>query len=1718
MGKRLKKISVVLLALVFVLSQFITVFCSSGAELGLNSAGPDEQTVKLVEEKYGRDLKSVRTNLLTRSNTRTSEERISERQQVQGLEGDAANDGKTEKDGIVPGQIIVKYKEGISSTEKSALSSKVSAVSSKSIPKLGLTKLQLSKSMDVKSAINKLKDDPGVEYVEPVYVRKAFGLRSVESESVVDSVYSSDPFYTNGWQWGLEALNMEDMWGATSVEERSQVTIAVIDTGVDTEHPELAGSIIDGYDFVNNDSDADDDNGHGTHVAGIAAAAHDSVGIAGVAGGAAIMPVKVLDENGGGSTVGIINGILYAVNNGADVINLSLGSYYPSRAEEEAIAYALDRRVTVIAAAGNDDGDDVNYPAAYDGVIAVGAVDWDSTSNDYNVADFSNVGQPAERQVDIFAPGVDILSSIPQELDNPGNRMFTGMGDENEDGYFLANGTSMAAPFVAGMAAMLLAEDSGLSCAAVLHELQDAAVPFTDNFFSGAEGEYILINSKVLNSGSGDNPPFSLKRAKLKREYLGDSSYNFTLSFEDNKNTVTDAVYGSFDLIKREFAYTNGFEWTTGPEPVDQIVIEEGQDEGTVTLDITEFNTNSVYYVDGIDGYMGSKPAYVIRDDSNSFDEATELEFETVLNASLDFMDDWDYYQFTVEESGYYIIESTGELDTYGYLYDAARHMIARNDDGEFSYNFRIEEDLSENRLTLVPGTYYVAVRGYDYEVLGDYGVVVRKINAVSGTVSLPTGTATAPIDVELALVERIWNPVREEYDTEYAGFDLVTIPAGQSSAAYSIEAYAGREYAVEYYIPSNTTNYATIGYLGDGGMFASYSQAVQVAAGNGSYNLTLIPTSATGDDVTGDLDPEKAPIQLNSEVNAAIQYFGDEDCYKLSITEEDDYIIGSGMDYNDGYFIHSEYLYNSSGYEVEFTDSVEGFDADGFYDYGKVHLTPGDYYFIVTTADNFPFDAFEYKVIADKVSDITGRIKLPGSLTASRPMDMDIIAENSQGMSFYKTVQIRAGQNYIDYILPVQEWNEYVVSYYYFDTDYNDEGYYTSSNTITKTTADMASAEVLDITNNISGIDMELLPPVIETDNEGNSKGEAEQVSFDTLTQGRINSSTDVDYFKFTVPTGGGYYNIDTQSEDAVSIYLETDGEWLLYDEGYESLIDGFFSQGAHYLKILARTNRYGDYSFTVNTLHKPVATNVRISGTTRVNSTLTGNYTYSDAESDAQSGTTYRWLKSDTYSGTYSEIPGATSTSYTLVQADLGKYVKFEVTPRTSNEPSVGLSVTSSAVGPIQAVVTNDNNNDDDNDGGGSRGGGGGGGGGSSAGTTTNNNSTANEQTGAGSAEVRKEADGTTTVEVKVDSTKVVNALTTAGNTPVAIDVKTAANQDNLDVSIPSEVFAKAAGVQKPVVINSNNVGFTIEPGTFDAGSLSGEVNLGVSQLSANSIADIIKNKDASAEEVSLVFDFDLSIGGKKITEFNKPMTITIKFDASKVTDLNKVGVYYYNEKDGRWEYVGGKANPDGTVTFTVDHFSKYTVMEYKKTFDDIKGHWAKADIELLIAKHVARSESETSFAPNNNITRAAFASMLVKALNLQDANTSKVFSDVPADAWYKSDVYKAYVAGIIGGVSSKDIAPDRQISREEMATMLMRAYEKATGEKLDQIVTTANVRFTDESSISSWARRNVILSNATGLLTGNPGGKYNPKGMTTKAEAVVAVKRLMEKMNQR
>ena len=302
---------------------------------------------------------------------------------------------------------------------------------------------------------------------------------SVETAEVSVLMRATAGYYP---QYGNTMVRAEE--GRAAAGPLSGVVVAVLDTGVHP-HPELAGALLPGQNFTSSPGgalDAGDRHGHGTHVAGTIAADAGS-DVEGVAPGASILPVKVLDDSGSGPSSGIANGILWAADNGADVINMSLGGGGYSSVMASAVTYARSKGVTVIAAAGNDNSSVAFYPAAYPGVIAVSAVDQAREK-----ASFSNYGT----YVDIAAPGVSILSTT------------------YDDGLGYASGTSMASPHVAGVAALVEGAAPGLTPdeveQALVASVTDLGAPGRDDVFGHG-----LVDApravQAANAIEGTDPP-----------------------------------------------------------------------------------------------------------------------------------------------------------------------------------------------------------------------------------------------------------------------------------------------------------------------------------------------------------------------------------------------------------------------------------------------------------------------------------------------------------------------------------------------------------------------------------------------------------------------------------------------------------------------------------------------------------------------------------------------------------------------------------------------------------------------------------------------------------------------------------------------------------------------------------------------------------------------------------------------------------------------------------------------------------------------------------------------------------------------------------------------------------------------------------------------------------------------------------------------------------
>lgn len=358
----------------------------------------------------------------------------------------AASTTPADRQAIDPSRIVIARRAGAAPGAVDALTARLGGRKVSAIGPLGIEVIQFpegASDADAQSRIAAYSAHPSVRWAEAdtivsvsddrdhTMAPDASGsamipdhpARALSPDRVPD-----DPRY--GEQWGLDVIGMPRAWDAGTAEG---VVIAIVDTGVDCTHEDLAAACVAGYDFVDDDDDPMDENRHGTIEAGVAAAVTDNgVGISGVAWGAKIMPLRAMAADGSGSGADIAEAIVWAADHGADVINLSLGSLSEIRAITEAVSHARAAGAVLAASAGNSGGSETHWPAAHAEVMGIAA-----TTRADTRASFSTQGD----HVFVAAPGWQILTT------------------DLADSYNLYDGTSEATAFVSGFAALLIAQD-----------------------------------------------------------------------------------------------------------------------------------------------------------------------------------------------------------------------------------------------------------------------------------------------------------------------------------------------------------------------------------------------------------------------------------------------------------------------------------------------------------------------------------------------------------------------------------------------------------------------------------------------------------------------------------------------------------------------------------------------------------------------------------------------------------------------------------------------------------------------------------------------------------------------------------------------------------------------------------------------------------------------------------------------------------------------------------------------------------------------------------------------------------------------------------------------------------------------------------------------------------------------------------------------------------
>ena len=452
---------------------------------------------------------------------------------------------------IVPGEVVVKWRDANRGPDI-ARARGLAVVAELGVPGKGMPVLLSTGARSVEAVIAELRADPAVEYAEPNYV-----VRLVEDGSLA-AVSVNDP--KTAGQYSLDQMRVRDAW---SLSTGGSGVVAVLDTGVQANHRDLVGRVLPGYDFVNNDSNAADDNAHGTWVAGIIGAnANDGYGIAGISWTDKILPVKIMNSAGSGDTADLTSGIIWAADHGATVINMSVGGFPATQYVQDAINYAWNKGVVLVGAAGNNGVQEDFFPAAFTNVVSVSA-----TQVNDEFANWSSYGP----KVDVSAPGASVQTT--------NCTVCTYGGHDTWGDHTYISGTSFATPNVAGVLALIRARYPAYTPAQVVTRLNatvdDLGYPgFDVRYGGGRVNAHRALGGSVTalaNPGADALEPNNTL-ATARTIPLGTTRPSIYPAGDVDVFSVDVPRAGRLDVTVTGVVDTRNYPWNRSSLPIDPIV------------------------------------------------------------------------------------------------------------------------------------------------------------------------------------------------------------------------------------------------------------------------------------------------------------------------------------------------------------------------------------------------------------------------------------------------------------------------------------------------------------------------------------------------------------------------------------------------------------------------------------------------------------------------------------------------------------------------------------------------------------------------------------------------------------------------------------------------------------------------------------------------------------------------------------------------------------------------------------------------------------------------------------------------------------------------------------------------------------------------------------------------------------------------------------------
>jgi hypothetical protein len=361
---------------------------------------------------------------------------------------------------------------------------------------------------------------------------------------------------------------------------------------------------------------------------------------------------------------------------------------------------------------------------------------------------------------------------------------------------------------------------------------------------------------------------------------------------------------------------------------------------------------------------------------------------------------------------------------------------------------------------------------------------------------------------------------------------------------------------------------------------------------------------------------------------------------------------------------------------------------------------------------------------------------------------------------------------------------------------------------------------------------------------------------------------------------------------------------------------------------------------------------------------------------------------------------------------------------------------------------------------------------------------------------------------LRVKVSPARIEAESSEGGDDLVSIEAFGLESEDIVEISLDAEAWRKAAELHKRLAIHLRQGMVYVDPSLLSLHSNSDVITI---------VAETVDSDDYvvpdHARLVSEPVRLSLQLNG---TLWNTAASMfgVFNYQTYRYYDRKLLGLYRYNEGDISWTYQPGRWTPEETVTGQLSvRNSIIAVLEMSRQFEDVNDHWAKLPIGVMASKGYIDGMARGKLEPDKPITRAEYTGLLAEVAGLSELMPVFPYTDVSRMTWYFEGISQAAKSGIVTGVEAERFAPDALITREQAATMLMRAFAHAKGTRVEELIEPKASMFSDIGEVSPWALKSVSLAAASGFMNGNPDGSFDPKGLTTRAQAIAILVRLME-----